>query len=122
MAASSMSMPLAPQSYVVPFAGGGFLGVNTVGTAAAQVIAADQSRTSITFVNPNVASNVGVAVMPVADINGNSLLGTTYDQGGCVPILPGALVTFTGDSAKLAWAAVAQTGSDNGLTVIPSRT
>ena len=116
----SMSEALAPQNYIVPFAGGGFLDVNTLGTTAAQVIAADPTRVSISFINPN--ASIAVAVFTVSDINGNSLLGTTYNQGGCAPIAAGAVITFTGDSAKLAWAAVAASSSNIGLTIVTSRT
>ena len=118
----SINEPLAPQNYIVPFAGGGFLGVNTLGTAAIQVIPADPTRMSISFINPNMVTNINVAVFPVADINGNSLLGTTFGQGGGAPLVPGGIITFVGDSARLAWAAVAASSSNVGLTIVPSRT
>ena len=121
--ATSMSEPLAPQNYTVPFAGGGFLGSNAIGVAAAQVIAADATRKSITFTNPNTTTQIALMVFPVTDINGNSLLGVTFaSPGGGFPIVPGGAVTFNGDAARLAWAAVAASSANLGLTVVTSRT
>ena len=119
----SQSEPQAPQNYMVPNAGGGFLGSNGVGIAATQVIAADPTRRSITFANPNLTSQDTLLVFPVTDINGNSLLGVTYaSPGGGFPIVPGGVVTFTGDAAQAAWAAVASANANNGITIVTSRT
>lgn len=121
--AVSMNEPLAPQNYTVPSAGGGTVAVNNLGTTGIQVIGADQTRKSITFVNPNIASNINVLVFQTADVNGSSLLGTTFSApGGGSAIVPGGQITFTGDCAQTAWGAVAQSSSNQGLTVITSRT
>lgn len=127
--AVSANEPLAPQNYTVPGAGGGTIAVSNLGTTGIQVIGADPTRKSITFINPNVVSTISVMVFQVADANGNSLLGTTFSAPGggtaiLVPASGGATgsVTFTGDCAQTAWAAVAQSSSNQGLTIITSRT
>jgi hypothetical protein len=118
---ASLVVPLAPQNYVIPNTGGVTTAVNNLGTAGVQVIGPDQARKSITFANPNLVGNINVLVFQVADVNGNSLLGTTFaTPGGGWPIVPGGVLTFTGD-CQGAWGAVAQGGGSNGLTVISSR-
>ena len=113
--------PLAPQNYSIPNVGGITTAVNNLGIAGEQVIAADPQRRSITFANPNIVGNINLLVFQMADASGNSLVGTTFAApGGGWPLLPGAIITFSGD-VQGAWGAVAQSGAANGLTVISSR-
>ncbi len=120
--AVSISEPQAPQNYMVPNAGGGTTALNAVGTAGAQVIAADPTRKSITFINPNLTSQNNLIVFQMADVNGNSLAGTTFAApGGGLPIIAAGLVIVTGDAAQSAWGAVAS-ANGSGLTIMTSRT
>ena len=119
--AIATSEPLAPQSYTVPNTGGITTALNHVGTTGAQVIAADPQRRSITFANPNIVGNINLLVFQMLDASGNSLAATSFAApGGGWPLLPGAVMTFSGD-VQGAWGAVAQSGSANGLTVISSK-
>lgn len=114
--------PLAPQNYSVPNVGGVTVAVNNLGAVGVQVIGPDPQRKSITFTNPNLVGNINVLVFPMLDGNGNSLAGVTFAlPGGGTPLVPGGIITFSGESANGAWGAVAQSGVANGLTVIPSR-
>lgn len=119
--AISQSEPLAPQTYLVPNVGGATIAVNNLGTAGVQVVPADQGRKSITFANPNINGAVNILVFQMTDISGNSLAGTTFAApGGGWPLVPGGVITFTGD-CQGAWGAVAASGTTNGLTAISSR-
>lgn len=112
--------PLAPQNYRVPNVGGITTAVNNVGTTGAQVIAADPQRKSITFGNPNIVGSINLLVFQMLDASGAALSPTFAAPGGGWPLLPGGILTFTGD-VQGAWGAVAASGSANGLTVISSR-
>lgn len=122
MVAFNTQVPLASLNIVVPNVGGISTALNNISTVPAQVIGPDQGRKSITFANPNVVgSGVALLVFQMTDVNGNSLAPTFASPGGGVPLLPGALLTFTGD-CQGAWGSVAQSGPTNGLTVFSSRT
>jgi hypothetical protein len=113
--------PIVQQNYSIPNVGGATTAVNNISTVGAQVIAADPQRKSITFANPNIVGNINLLVFQMVDANGNSLAGITFTTpGGGWPVLPGAIVTFSGD-VQGAWGAVAQANANNGLSVISSR-
>lgn len=113
--------PLAPQNYAIPNLGGITTAVNNLGVAGAQVIGPDAQRRSITFANPNIVGNINLLVFQMLDAAGASLAGVTFaTPGGGWPLLPGAIITFSGD-VQGAWGAVAQSGVTGGLTVISSR-
>lgn len=117
--AATVSEPLAPQTYTVPNVGGATTALNNIGTGG-QVIGIDASRKSITFANPNVVGQISLLVYQMLDASGAALAPTFAAPGGGWPIVPGGILTFTGD-CQGAWGAVAQTGVANGITVISSR-
>jgi hypothetical protein len=119
--ANSGPNPVIEQTYRIPVTGGATVAVNNLGTASQQVIAADPSRKTITFHNPNVAgSGVQVIVCQAVDANGNALTANFAAPGGGWIIYPGGDRTFTGD-IQGAWLAAAASGTTNGLTVLASR-
>lgn len=120
MAALTVTEPRAPQTYTVPNVDGATTISNTVGTTGAQVIALDTSRNSITFANPNLTGQVSLLVYQMKDATGAALAPTFAAPGGGWPLLPGAILTFTGD-VQGAWGAVAQSGAANGVSVLSSR-
>jgi hypothetical protein len=118
---TTASMPVISQNYSVPNVGGNSLGVNNIGSVSnVQVIPQDQARKSITFHNPNVGGNINILVSQTVDANGNALAPTFASPGGGYVIFPGGTYTFTGD-IQGAWQAIAQSSSNQGLTISSSR-
>jgi len=95
---------------------GGVLAVNNVGTAFAQVIPADQSRTALVFHNPSLTTSVMVA--PMVDKNGAALAPTFAAPAGGMLILPTDYLPISGN-CQAAHGAVAQIASSP-LTIITS--
>ena len=114
-------MPIIEQNYRVPITGGSTTAINTLGTSSVQVIAAAQSRKKITFHNPNVVGNINVLVCQALDASGSALTASFSAPGGGFVIFPGSELPIEGDAAAGAWLAVAQSGSNNGLTIISSQ-
>ena len=119
MVAFNTQVPLAQLGYTVPNVGGITTALNNIGTGG-QVIGPDQARKSITFINPNVVTNTNLLVYQTTDASGNALAPTFASPGGGIPVLPGALITITGD-CQGAWGAVAQSGTTRSLTILSSR-
>lgn len=117
--ALAVSEPLAPQNYIVPNVGGATTAVNNIGGAGAQVIGIQASRKSITFGNPNTVGQVTLLVYQMLKADGTANAPTFAAPGGGWPLLPGGMLTFTGE-VQGAWGAVAQTGGANGISVISS--
>lgn len=113
--------PIIEQNYVIPVVGGSTTAVNTLGTASMQVIAAAQSRKKITFHNPNTANNINVLVCQALDASGAALTASFSAPGGGFVIFPGSSLTIEGNAAQGAWLSVAESGSNNGLTIVSSQ-
>jgi hypothetical protein len=103
---------MATPSGVVAFA--------NLGTSSTQVIAADSSRRSITFHNPNTATNANIVVCPAFDNSANALTASFSAPGGSYVLYPGAEKKFEGN-VQTAWLAAASTGTTNGVTMVVER-
>ena len=109
--------PTIQQNYSIPVTGS-TLGFNTVSSIGAQVIGFDQTRRTIVFGNPSATNTI--IVYQTTDANGNALAPSNASPGGGWPILPSAMLTFTGD-VQGAWGAFASSGSTNGISIMSSR-
>lgn len=96
---------------------GSTVAFSNLGTSGTQILAADVSRSEVTFHNPNTSTNASILVYQANDTSGNSLAPTFSAPGGGFLILPGGERTFRGGNVGLAWSAVASTGSTNGVTM-----
>lgn len=91
--------------------------INTVGLSPMPVIDANPTREGITFHNPGQSA---VVVFPqFVLVNGQSvpLLPSSSALGGGFLLSYGAVLFLGGNAAKLAWQALALTGSNNPLTI-----
>ncbi len=105
---------------VGPTNGGKVYAFNNLGTAPAQVAAANQSRVSITFHNPGT---VDIFIAPALVLSGGSsvaLVPSTSALGGCFRVYAnGGQLTITGE-CQGAWQAFSASASNNPLTVMES--
>jgi hypothetical protein len=101
---------------VGPASGGKTTVLNNIGTAAAQVIAANPSRRKITFHNPGT---VNVYVAMLVNAQGAAFTPTLAALGGTFLIYPGNTLPFDGE-VQVAWQALAASGSTNPLTIMES--
>jgi len=101
---------------VGPASGGKVTANNLITTTPAIVIAANPSRASITFHNPG--GTVTLYVAPVLNAQGQSLVVGLGALGGSFQLLPGGLLTLSGE-VQGAWQAFAASGS-NPLTIMES--
>ena len=113
--------PIISQNYKVPVVGGVTTAINNLGTVSLAVLAAAQARSKITFHNPNVVTNINILVCQSKDASGNTLTASFAAPGGGFVIFPGGLLDVVGDAAQGAWLAIAQSSTNQGLTITTSQ-
>lgn len=98
---------------------GATVAITGITTSNAQVLAADPSRSSVTFHNPNVSgtnANNSIIVCQASDTSGSAIAATFTSPAGGFVILAGAERTFKGSTVGLAWNAAASAGTTNVLS------
>ena len=112
MTSANGVQPTIPQNYGVPIVSPVSTGVNNLGTASIQVVAANQNRRGITFNNPGT---VNVLIAP------GNITPSFAAPGGAYLLYPGDEKTFPADGLLLAcncaFNAVAFSGVNNPLTI-----
>lgn len=109
--------PRISQNYEIPITGStpSESSVNTIGTAAVQILSGAGARQRVTIHNPNYDSSGGVDLL-VAQTS----VPTFASPGGGFVIFPGSTMVIEGDAAQGPWYATARTGSNKGVTVVTS--
>jgi hypothetical protein len=94
---------------------GGKVSGATVGTVGAQVIAGNPARQSIIFHNPGTTN---VSVYPLLNATGGTNSPSSGNPAGSFQVLPGGLITITGE-CQGAWGAWGASAT-NYLTIMQS--
>ena len=102
---------------VGPTSGGKVWPINNLGQSGQQVVGPNPARTTLTFHNPGTVSNI--YVYPVVAGDGTPMSPGVVTLGGTFVVWPGATVSLSGE-IQTAWAAFAQSGGGNPLTVMES--
>lgn len=100
--------------------GGKTYAFNTITNVSnTQVAPASPARKQITFLNPSSAVTIYISMVSQLSQAGvqSALTPTTGALGGTIPLLPGGMVTISGE-CQLAWQALAASGTTNPLTVL----
>jgi len=108
---------------VGPTSGGKVYSIQNLGPTGSQVLAANPSRTSVTFHNPATGTGTPVPyiyVYPQVLANGTANPANLNLPGGSFVIFPGGLLTLTGE-VQGAWSAFTSvSGTVTQLTVMES--
>lgn len=84
-------------------------GITNLGNVSEQVIAANVVREKLMFFNPNAAVTIWLVPAP----------STATKGGGSIPLYSGSgPYTVSGENVGAAWNAIADSGSNNGLTIL----
>jgi hypothetical protein len=105
--------PRIDQVYSVPLIGLDTLGYNDIpSTTPRKVLDPDPNRRTIVFHNP---SNVQLAISQLSDFT----FGPPKSGGTLIMLAPGGYQFVEGDPAQGPWYALAKSGHDKAITIIP---